>query len=173
MQKTNHLAPITTVFINTQLGKSTYEKIRILLNSGSSGFIIVEQFVRKLRLTNDTKTSWSTKGGNFQTSKKCKTTLILNELYENKSIEWNLYVDSTAGPHCYDMILGHDILSELGISLDFKEQMMMWEDSMVHMKDPNSLQDLMSSVLDFYWSDDLYEMEALLEATTCLKKFST
>jgi len=28
----------------------------------------------------------------------------------------------------------------------------------------------MSSVSDFYWTDDLYEMEALTEATTRLKK---
>ena len=27
-------------------------------------------------------------------SKKCKTTFILKEFFENKSIEWNLHVDS-------------------------------------------------------------------------------
>ena len=52
----------------------------------------------------DTTTNWITKGGNFHSSKKCKTTFILKEFYENKSIEWNLHVDSTPGPHCYDMI---------------------------------------------------------------------
>jgi hypothetical protein len=36
----------------------------------------------------DTTTTWNTKGGNFfQTFKKCKTTFILNEFFENKSID--------------------------------------------------------------------------------------
>ena len=103
-QKTNHLTPVMVVLINTWLGKSRFKKIRILLDSGSSGSIILEKFVCKLCMQNDTTTSWITKGGNFQMSKKCKTTFILKEFHENKSIEWNLHVDSTPGLHQYDMI---------------------------------------------------------------------
>ena len=110
------------------------------------------------------------KGGNFQTSKKCKTTFILKEFFKNKSIEWNLHVDSTPGPHCYDMILGHDIMNELGIMLDFKDQTMTWDDSTVHMKDPESLPDLLDPVNDFFWNNDHYETEALQEASICLQK---
>ena len=98
-QKTNQLTPVTIVLVNTWLGKSTFKKIRILLDSGSSGSIILEKFVRKLRMKNDATASWIMKGGNFQTSKKCKTTFILKEFFENKSIEWNLHVDSTPGLH--------------------------------------------------------------------------
>ena len=83
------------------------------------------------------------KGGNFQTSKKCKITFILKEFFENKSIQWNLNVDSTPGLHCYDMILGHDIMSELRITLNFKDQMMTWDDLTIKMKDPQSLPDLL------------------------------
>ena len=96
-QKTNQLTPVTIAFINTRLGKSRFKKIRILLESGSSRSIILEKFVHKLLMQNDTTNSWITKGGNFQTSKKCKTTFILKEFFENKSIEWNLHVDSTPG----------------------------------------------------------------------------
>ena len=99
MSKTNQLTPVTIAIVNTQLGKSRFKKIRIILGSGSSGSIILEKFVRKLRMKNDATASWITKGGNFQTSKKCKTTFILKEFFENKSIEWNLHVDSTPGPH--------------------------------------------------------------------------
>ena len=118
-QKNNHLTPMTIVLIKTWLEKSRFKKIRILLDSGNSGSIILEKFVRKLRMQKDTTTNWITKGGNFQTSKKCKTTFILKEFYENKSIEWNLHVDSTPGPRRYDIILGHDVMSELGIMLNF------------------------------------------------------
>ena len=70
----------------------------------------------------DTTTNWITKGGKFQTSKKCKTTFILKEFYENKSIEWNFHVDSTPNPHPYDMIIGCNVMSDLGVMLNFKDQ---------------------------------------------------
>ena len=105
------MTPVTIALINTWLGKSRYKKVRILLDSGSSGSVILEKFVRKLSMQKDTTTNWIMTGGNFQMSKKCKTTFILKEFYENKSIEWNLHVDSTPGPHRYDMILGCDVMS--------------------------------------------------------------
>ena len=160
-QKTNQLTPVTVALINTRLGKSRYKKVRILLDSRSSGSIILEKFVRKLRMQKDTTTNWIMKGGNFQTSKKCKTTFILKEFYENKSIEWNLHVDSTPGPHHYDMILGHDVMSELRITLNFKDQTMTWDDSTINMKDPESFPDLLDPVNDFFWNNDQYETEAL------------
>ena len=109
-------------------------------------------FVRKLCMQKDTTTNWITKGGNFQTSKKCKTTFILKEFYENKSIEWNLHVDSTPGLHQYDMILGRNIMSKLGITLNFKNQTMTWDNSTINMKDPKSLSNLLDPVNDFFWS---------------------
>ena len=121
-------------------------------------------------MQNDTTTNWITKGGNFQTSKKCKTTFILKEFHENKSIEWNLHVDSTPGPHCYDMIIGRDVMGELRITLDFKDQTMTWDDLTINMKDPESFPELLDPVNDFFWSKDLYETEALQEASARLQK---
>ena len=127
------------------------------------------EFVHKLCMQNNTTTSWITKGGNFQTSKKCKTTFIIKEFHENKSIEWNLHVDSTPGPHHHDMILGHNVMSELGIMLHFKDQTMTWDDS-IKIKDPESFLDLLDSINDFFWSNDHYETEALREASAHLQK---
>ena len=121
-------------------------------------------------MKNDAITSWITKGGNFQTSKKCKTTSTIKEFFENKSIEWNLHVHSTPGPHRYDMILGCNVLSELGITLDFKDQTMTWDDSTISMKDPESLADLLDPINDFFWSNDHYKTEALQEASAHLQK---
>ena len=70
---------------------------------------------------------------------------MLMELFKSESIEWNLHVDSTPSPHRYDMILGHDIMSELRITLDFKDQTMTWDDSTINMKDPESLPGLIGS----------------------------
>jgi hypothetical protein len=169
-QKTNNLTPVTTAFVNTRLGKSRFHKIRILLDSGSSGSIIVEKYVHKLCMKSNHKTVWDTKGGTFRTSKKSKTTFILNEFFQNKAIEWDHHVDSMLCPHCYDMILGRDVMSELGITLDFKDQTMTWDDSTVNMKDPDTLSDLLDPVNDFYWNEYMNETEALQEASACLKK---
>ena len=45
-----------------------------------SGSIILEKFVHKLHIQKETNTNWITKGGNFQTSKKYKTTSILKRI---------------------------------------------------------------------------------------------
>ena len=42
-QKINHLTPMTVVLNKTQLEKSRFKKVRILLDSGSSGSIILEK----------------------------------------------------------------------------------------------------------------------------------
>ena len=63
------------------------------------------------------------------------------------------------------MILGHDIMSELRITLDFKDQTMTWDDSTINMKDPESLLDLLDPLNDFFWNNDQYETEALQETS--------
>jgi hypothetical protein len=78
---------------------------------------------------------WLTKGRTFHTSGKCKMNFILNEFYENKVIEWTLHVDMTSSPHQFDMIISHDLMSQLGIILDFDGQTMTWDKSTVKMKE--------------------------------------
>jgi len=80
-QKTNHLLPVAVGIINSRLGKVRTRKIRILFDSGSSGSIVVENVVRKLRMTRDATITWDTKGGHFRTSKKCKASFILPEFF--------------------------------------------------------------------------------------------
>ena len=70
----------------------------------------------------------------------------------------------------YDMILGCNVLSELGITLDFKDHTMTWDDLTISMKDPESLVELLDPINDFFWSNNHYKMEALQEASACLQK---
>ena len=135
-----------------------------------SGSIILEKFIHKLRMQKDTTTNWIMKGGNFQTSKKCKTTFILKAFYENKSIEWNLHVDSTPSPHHYDLIIGCDVMSKLGITVNFKDQTMTWDDLAINMKDPESFPQLLDPVNDFFWNSNQYKTEGLQEASAHLQK---
>ena len=67
------------------------------------------------------------------------------------------------------MILGCDIMSELGIMLNFKDQTMTWDNLTINMKDPESLPDLLDPINDIFWGNDLYESEALQEASAHLQ----
>jgi hypothetical protein len=168
--KTQHFAPISTVILEMQLGKSRLHKLRVLFDSGSSGSIIVAKFVKKLHIKNDTKTEWLTKGGTFHTSGKCKMNFILNEFYKNKVIEWTLHVNKTSGPHQYDMIVGCDLMSQLRIILDFDGQTMTWDKSAIKMKEYEDLSDINSPINEFYWHEESYESQALNDASSRLKK---
>ena len=131
---------------------------------------MIEKFVKNLVVENDTLQTWITKGGTFVTNKKCLTNFVLDEFYENRQIQWNLYVDSSSGPHKYDMIIGRDLLSELGITLNFSDQTMTWDESTVRMKDPEEFADISSPLHEFFWHCESYETQALQDASARLKK---
>ena len=59
------------------------------------------------------------------------------------------------------MIVGHNLLSELRISLDFKNQTMMWDEPTIKMKDPEILSQLLMHINDFYWHEECMESQAL------------
>jgi hypothetical protein len=88
----------------------------------------------------------------------------LNDFFENKQIEWKFHVNSSPGPHKYDMIIG--------ITLDFKQQSMSWDESMISMKNPDILDEFMSNVNEFFWHKALNadESAALCEASARVQK---
>ena len=54
------------------------------------------------------------------------------ELKSSAIVDVQLHVTQMNGH--YDIILGRDILSKLGIILDFQQQIVCWEDEIVHMR---------------------------------------
>ena len=52
------------------------------------------------------------------------------------------------------MIIGRDLLSELGIILDFNGETMTWDESTIKMKDYEDLLDILSPVNEFYWHEE-------------------
>jgi hypothetical protein len=95
---------------------------------------------------------------------------MLNKFYESKVIEWILHVDKTFGPHRYDMIISHDLMSQLRIILDFDKQTMMWDESTIKMKEYEDLLDINLPINEFYWHEEIYESQALNDASSHLKK---
>jgi hypothetical protein len=70
------------------------------------------------------------------------------------------------------MIIGHDLMSQLRIILDFDRQTMTWDESTIKMKEYEDLLDIDSPVNEFYWHEESYESQALNDASACLKKIS-
>ena len=68
------------------------------------------------------------------------------ELKSSATVDVQLHVTQMNGH--YDIILGRDILSKLGIILDFQQQIVCWEDEIVHMRPTTCTQETTYNVND-------------------------
>ena len=54
------------------------------------------------------------------------------EFHQHKNIKWKAYV--TTQPMLYDIILGQDLMQELGLIIDYKTNTLNWDDATIAMK---------------------------------------
>jgi hypothetical protein len=119
-----------------------FKRMRILLDSGCGGTLVNRSFVKKYAKTRSTSTTWTTKAGTFETTRKVKCTFTLPEFHQGKDISWTMFVDESDNKlGTYDMIIGRDLLHELGIDLLFSSGEMNWGQAIVPMRDPSELRD--------------------------------
>jgi Aspartyl protease len=99
--------------------------LRALADTGASSSIIFEAYTSKQFIKNndDNKTTWSAMGGQFITDKTGLVTFSLPEFNLKKQISWVFHVDDRSeSSSTYDMIIGRDLLGELGIILNFNNK---------------------------------------------------
>ena len=132
-QLKQRLVPLTFGRINTTQGKPTPVNIRILFDSGGSGTVLNKKFAKKLRQDKCPTVEWTTMAGKVSTSKKAKVQFSLPEFFEDRLIEWRVHLADSLGN--YDMIIGRDILSELGIDLHFSTLTCTWEQRTISMRE--------------------------------------
>ena len=77
--------------------------------------------------------------GTFNTTHTCEATFKLPELNQSAKIKTKLHVTKMKGS--YDVILGRDVLRELGIILDFQSETVTWNESTISMKPTDCTQD--------------------------------
>ena len=130
--KADHLKPIVFVLLRTSLGQPKPKMIRALLDTGATKTIVSEHLVTKLRVQKDQVIQWSTAAGTLITNQKVKLQFVIPELHDKRTIQWEATV--TKNPVNYDMIIGLDLLTELGIQLSFEDQTITWDDSTIPMK---------------------------------------
>ena len=121
------MRPLAFVRLNTRLGKPSPTTIRALLDSGASETLVASRFVSKLRVkdVNKKPTVWSTPAGELKTTQKVRAQFTIPELQEKRLIEWDVHVVEDMG--AYDMIIGRDILSFLGIDIQFSTRKVSWD----------------------------------------------
>ena len=116
--------------------------------------MINHDLVKRLPKINSGSATWNTKAGTFKTNSKVKCKFTLPEFYENRDIQWEMYVDNSPNDKCrYDMIIGRDLLEALGMDFLFSKGIMTWDNAEVPMKPHDSFNNE---------NIDAYENEVLL-----------
>ena len=105
--------PTINILLNRSLGKAKPVMITALLDSGSTESLLNEKVAKNLRIRKNSHKTWSTAAGTFDTRGKTKAQFKMPELREQTIIEWDVHV--TPNNMSYDMIIGRDLLSTLGI----------------------------------------------------------
>ena len=136
--KTIPLSPITFGIIKNNLGKiknSRLKTIKILFDSGASETIVSKSVIGSIKTRKDSSQHWNTAGGAAVTNEKAIIQFNLPKFYTKTIIQKNVHVFNT--PMNYDMIIGRDLMSELGVSLDFFHQKVKWQEAEIPMKLPD------------------------------------
>ena len=130
--------------------------LRILFDTGASATIILKDAIWGLSgpVLKEQHTKWNTVGGQFVTTLQREINFTLPEFSTSKDITWTCQEDSnTLRKNAqYDMIIGADLLSELGIELYFNTQRMIWEGIEIPMKDKHVISDLQNATAIYYQS---------------------
>ena len=127
----NNDTPITFGLINAGLGKEKIRKIKILLDSGSSGTLIKRGLTRNLRVKHDTKTTWHIASGGLTAGGRVSVEFALPEFHPERRIKWEMHPAENLG---YDVIIGQDLMQELGIVIDFARDICIWDRAELPMK---------------------------------------
>ena len=130
-----------------------------MFDTGCGGTLINKEFVKKLKTTTVAGTEWVTKTGVLETNRKCRCAFTLPEFHEGRDISWTMYVDESDNTDSrYDMIIGRDLLDELGFDFLFSEGLMKWDNATVPMRSPKWLYN--DRIDDF--EEEIYSMHDLV-----------
>ena len=118
-------SPIVYALLQSSMGKEKRTTVKVLLDSGASHTIVNKRCVRKLRRKRASSAEWSTAAGTFSTNSKTVLNFQLPELAPSAEITTSAYVYK-GKMHDYDIIVGRDLLNELGIDLRFSDCVISW-----------------------------------------------
>ena len=97
-----------------------------------------KHYKRKMRYN---KLEYSTTTETYYMTHDVKVPFCMPEFYISKIIEHRINVDNNKFKSCmgYDIIIGRYLMVQLGLSADFKCQVVQWDDVTLPMKEPRGL----------------------------------
>jgi hypothetical protein len=119
--------------------------MRALLDTGTTASIIIREVVGKGRARTNTKkrTKWKTLGGTFTTNYESLLDFKFPELSTSKVVTWQAHVDdkTSSKEAAYDMIMGVDLMTSIGITVDCEQRCVRWGGTAIPLKTRNTLSD--------------------------------
>eukprot|EP00957_Ditylum_brightwellii_P119577 9123466-Ditylum_brightwellii.AAC.1 len=95
-----------------------------MCNSGASASIVRKKYCTSISKYRCKHTTWATSGGEFETWCKARLKFQLPEFSTSKENSWSFHVDKPNPNNdtlVYDMIIGRDLMSDLGIIIVFED----------------------------------------------------
>ena len=138
--------------------------LRCLIDSGSSESIILDEFIVGLpKKRSKLPQQWTTKGGIFSTDARCAVPFYIVDFSTQKKVTWSFHVDNQtrSSKSGYDMIIGRDLLTKLGIDIKFSSSTLMWEDTEIPMREFGELRDRQTAYHCYYIKDDVKSTKQL------------
>ena len=82
------------------------------------------------------KVEYSTADGVYCTTHDVKVPFCMPEFSSSRIINHCFHVKNDKGDSgiCYDMIIGREMMLQLGMMTNFKRQVLQWDGAIVHMK---------------------------------------
>jgi Reverse transcriptase (RNA-dependent DNA polymerase)/Retroviral aspartyl protease len=137
-QRLDQALPIVPGLLQKESHPTLATRMTILLDSGASQSIIHNNILSGHSLEpQNVPTTWNTVAGKFVTKFKAKVAFKLPTLHASRVIETMMHVTDTISN--YDMIIGRDLLQELGIVLHFGDQTIAWDNALTPMKNHASI----------------------------------
>ena len=139
-RKFHDFSSITLGYLHAHEGsrKIKYlKRLRILFDSGCGTTIINQAVTAGLTKTKVKSSTWKTKSGSFVTDHVCNITFKMTLFHKHRDITWKAHVDPADHELCkYDLIIGRDLLLELGIDLQFSKASIIWDHAEITMQQP-------------------------------------
>ncbi|MCP4442502.1 MAG: hypothetical protein GY810_26650, partial [Aureispira sp.] len=121
--------------------------LKALLDTGATTTLINSKFVTKYKRHKCKPTSWKTTNGTFTTDKKVKIEFMIPELNDQRLVQ--TYVHETEKDMSYDIIIGMDLMQDLGIDILNSSGTIKWGDQEIHMRPRDTtLAEMLSTVKD-------------------------
>jgi ribosomal protein L15 len=120
----------------------TMVPMRALLDTATTSTIILREFVGKGRARANTKkrTNWKTLGGIFTTNYESLLDFKIPEIITIKVVTWQAHVDdkTSSKEAAYDMIMGMDLMTSIGITVDCEQRCIRWGGTEIPLKTRNT-----------------------------------